>query len=95
LSNTNSKSLRSLHALEEGCGILCGTAVRNDSLIVIMNSITFVIDFASIPELKSTRRLLAKYVGKRIAVIRLEDSATPPRVRIITPQDQDPKVNHE
>lgn len=80
-----SNAIRGLEELEEAIGNLHSVNIRDDSLIVVIDNVNFAIDFASIQELKSMASLLAEYVGKKVALLHLGDSANPLQIRLIKP----------
>ena len=88
-SNTTAK--RRLNELEEAVGRLHTITSDNCTLLLTMDSIQFTIDFPSVQELESTRELLEHYVGRQMGILRFEDPAMPPRIRIIAQHHQEPK----
>lgn len=81
-------TIQYLRESEEAVGTLQGVEVLDDLLIVTIESKRLAVSFTSISELESVKGLLAQYVGRVVAILRVENPDKPLRIRIVAPQGQ-------
>jgi hypothetical protein len=80
--------MRFLNELEEAVGNLLAISVHQNSLLVTMDSVQFIIDFPSIHSLELAKERLSPYIGKKVAILRDIDATKPLHIRLVKPDDQ-------
>jgi len=86
---------RFLGELEEGVGVLRAVIVDENSLLVVMDSVEFIIDFPSTHFVQQARKELLPYIGKKIGVFRDTDATKPLRIRPATPLGEAKTGDHQ
>lgn len=77
------KTPRRLNELEEAVGRLRAVTGDTDSLQVTIDSGQFTVEFSSTQTLESAKQMLAQYVGRTVAVLRVENTAKPLHIRLV------------
>lgn len=77
-------AVRQLNEYEETIGRLHDVSECEDSLLVTMDQVQFVVDL-SMQQLESTSKLLMQYVGKTIGILRIADPVRPLCIRLVMP----------
>jgi len=87
--------MRYLNQLQEAIGRLVSISVRENSLLVTMDSAEFSVDFPSTHSVEQARKELSPYIGKKIGVFRDTDATKPLHIRLTTPLSEAKMGKHQ
>ena len=87
--------MRYLEEMGEAVGNLLAVGVYENTLLVIMDSAQFAVDFPSTKSLRVAKEGLSAYIGKKVAMLRDTNAIEPLRIRLVAQRCEATIGGHE
>jgi len=82
------KPIRFLDNYEEALGRISAVGIRDNFLIITMDSARIAVDFISTEELEKSTNLLGQHIGEEVAILRSDNPSRPLYIRFIKSRNQ-------